>query len=118
MHARLGWPIWLCRALVEVSVLVVGWLLGGTVGIGTILFAVLIGPLVHVALPLLDTRRAASRAMHAPRPASHARTDGGGAASPPAASADGRAQCSRNSGQSLPGVIRECSALLATSIEG
>ena len=57
MHARLGWPIWLCRALVELSVLAIGWLLGGTVGIGTVLFAVLIGPLVHVALPLLDTRR-------------------------------------------------------------
>lgn len=57
MHARLGWPIWLSRALVEVSVLVAGWFLGGTVGIGTVLFAVLIGPLVHVALPLLDTRR-------------------------------------------------------------
>lgn len=58
MNARLGWPIWLCRAIVEISVLVVGWLLGGTVGVGTVLFAVLIGPLVHVALPLLDTRRA------------------------------------------------------------
>ncbi len=58
MNARLGWPIWACRALVEVSVLVIGWLLGGTVGIGTVLFAVLIGPLVHVALPLLDTSRA------------------------------------------------------------
>ncbi len=58
MHARLGWPIWACRGLVELSVLVVGWLLGGTVGIGTVLFALLIGPLVHVALPLLDTRRA------------------------------------------------------------
>ncbi|WP_127819538.1 membrane protein YczE [Microbacterium sp. CPCC 204701] len=57
MHARLGWPIWLCRALVELSVLAIGWLLGGTVGVGTVLFAVLIGPLVHVALPLLDTRR-------------------------------------------------------------
>ncbi|GAA1965427.1 hypothetical protein [Microbacterium deminutum] len=56
MNRRLGWPIWLCRALVEVSVLIAGWLLGGTVGIGTILFAVLIGPLVHIALPLLDTR--------------------------------------------------------------
>lgn len=55
MHARLGWPIWLCRALVELTVLLAGWLLGGTVGIGTILFAVLIGPLVHVALPRLDT---------------------------------------------------------------
>ncbi|GAA2013533.1 YczE/YyaS/YitT family protein [Microbacterium ulmi] len=54
MHSRLGWPIWACRALVEVSVLAVGWILGGTVGIGTVLFAALIGPLVHVALPLLD----------------------------------------------------------------
>jgi uncharacterized membrane protein YczE len=57
LNARLGWPIWLCRAIVELSVLLVGWLLGGTVGIGTVLFAVLIGPLVHVALPLFDTRR-------------------------------------------------------------
>ena len=57
LHARLGWPIWVCRAVVELSVLAIGWLLGGTVGIGTILFAVLIGPLVHVALPLLDTAR-------------------------------------------------------------
>ncbi|WP_374974521.1 YitT family protein [Microbacterium trichothecenolyticum] len=62
MNARLGWPIWVCRALVEVSVLLVGWLLGGTVGIGTVLFAVLIGPLVHIALPLLDTRRTQARA--------------------------------------------------------
>jgi uncharacterized membrane protein YczE len=57
MHARLGWPIWLSRALVELTVLLIGWLLGGTVGIGTVLFALLIGPLVHIALPLLDTRR-------------------------------------------------------------
>lgn len=69
MNARLGWPIWLCRALVEVSVLVVGWMLGGTVGIGTILFAVLIGPLVHVALPLLDTRRPQRRRVDVSRPA-------------------------------------------------
>ncbi|WP_404433214.1 hypothetical protein LG299_02500 [Microbacterium lacus] len=56
MNARLGWPIWMCRALVEITVLSVGWLLGGTVGVGTVLFALLIGPLVHLALPLLDTR--------------------------------------------------------------
>ena len=36
LHARLGWPIWVCRALVEISVLAIGWLLGGTVGIGTV----------------------------------------------------------------------------------
>nr|WP_315267094.1 hypothetical protein [Microbacterium lemovicicum] len=61
MHARLGWPVWLCRLTVEATVLALGWLLGGTVGIGTVLFAVSIGPLVHLALPLLDARRPASR---------------------------------------------------------
>ncbi len=53
LHARLGWPIWACRLGVEGTVLVAGWLLGGTVGIGTVVFALGIGPLVHVALPLL-----------------------------------------------------------------
>jgi len=56
MNSRLGWPIWVCRAIVELTVLAAGWLLGGTVGIGTVLYALLIGPLVHVALPLLDAR--------------------------------------------------------------
>lgn len=60
LNSRLGWPIWVCRATVELSVLAIGWLLGGTVGIGTVLFAFLIGPLVHVALPLLDTRKQAA----------------------------------------------------------
>lgn len=59
MNKRFGWPIWVCRATVELTVLLAGWLLGGTVGIGTVLFAVSIGPLVHVALPLLDTKRKA-----------------------------------------------------------
>ena len=69
MHKRLGWPIWTCRALVELTVLGIGWLLGGTVGIGTVLFAFLIGPLVHIALPLLDTRRTTPSAERAPDPA-------------------------------------------------
>jgi len=60
LHGRLGWPIWLCRALVEITVLVIGWLLGGDVGIGTLIFAFGIGPLVGITLPLLDTRRTAS----------------------------------------------------------
>jgi len=64
LNARLGWPIWVSRAVVEVSVLAAGWLLGGTVGIGTVLFAALIGPLVHVALPLLETGRAAGTRAH------------------------------------------------------
>ncbi|RKT36756.1 putative membrane protein YczE [Microbacterium sp. AG1240] len=54
LHRRLGWPIWVCRLLVESSVLIAGWLLGGTVGVGTVIFAICIGPLVHHALPLFD----------------------------------------------------------------
>jgi uncharacterized membrane protein YczE len=60
IRARFGWPIWLARGTVEITVLVIGWTMGGTVGVGTIAFAFLIGPLVHVALPLLDTKRASS----------------------------------------------------------
>jgi uncharacterized membrane protein YczE len=54
---RFGWPTWLARVSVELTVLTAGWLLGGDVGLGTILFAVLIGPLVHVSLPLFDSGR-------------------------------------------------------------
>jgi len=57
LNARLGWPIWLSRFIVEGTVLFAGWLLGGTVGIGTVLFALLIGPAVHVSLAFFDPRR-------------------------------------------------------------
>ncbi len=50
IHSRLGWPIWLARGLVEGSVLLVGWLLGGNVGIGTLVFALAIGPLCGFTL--------------------------------------------------------------------
>lgn len=56
LHARFGWPIWAARLGVEATVLVAGWLLGGTVGLGTVLFAVLIGPAVHLTLPWFDRR--------------------------------------------------------------
>jgi uncharacterized membrane protein YczE len=46
-------PLGLTRAVVELSVLGVGFLLGGVAGVGTVLFAVLIGPLVHAAVRLL-----------------------------------------------------------------
>jgi uncharacterized membrane protein YczE len=51
--ARRGWPVGVARAVIEVTVLALGWLLGGTVGLGTVLFAALIGPLVHWCLPRL-----------------------------------------------------------------
>ena len=57
LRARFGWPIWAARLVVEASVLLAGWLLGGSVGLGTILFALGIGPLVHRTLPLFDPRR-------------------------------------------------------------
>ena len=61
LHAQFGWPIWAARLGVEASVLLAGWILGGTVGIGTIIFALGIGPLVHRTLPLFDRRRRAAR---------------------------------------------------------
>lgn len=51
--ARRGLPVGVVRAAIEVGVLVLGWVLGGTVGIGTVVFALTIGPIVHVALPRL-----------------------------------------------------------------
>jgi uncharacterized membrane protein YczE len=57
---RTGRSLRLVRACIELTVLAIGWLLGGTVGIGTVLFAVSIGPLVQFFLPLLDTTTPAS----------------------------------------------------------
>ena len=53
IHNRWGWKLWIVRTGIEVTVLTVGWLLGGQVGIGTLAFALLVGPMVGVTLPLL-----------------------------------------------------------------
>ena len=45
--------MWIVRTSIEVTVLAIGWLLGGNVGVGTVLFALLIGPMVNVTIPLL-----------------------------------------------------------------
>jgi uncharacterized membrane protein YczE len=50
---RTGLSIRLVRTTIEVVVLGVGWLLGGPVGLGTVLYAVSIGPLVQFFLPRL-----------------------------------------------------------------
>jgi len=50
---RTGGSVRLVRTGIEATVLLVGWALGGTVGIGTVLYAVSIGPLVHFFLPRL-----------------------------------------------------------------
>lgn len=54
LHHRFGWSIRRSRTVVELSVLVIGWLLGGTVGLGTVVFAFGIGPLVQVTLRWFD----------------------------------------------------------------
>jgi uncharacterized membrane protein YczE len=51
--ARTGTSLRLVRTVVEVIVLGIGWLLGGTIGIGTVLFAFTIGPLTQLFLPLV-----------------------------------------------------------------
>jgi uncharacterized membrane protein YczE len=51
--ATRGLSIGRVRTAIEVTVLAAGWLLGGTVGIGTLTYAVSIGPLVHFLIPRL-----------------------------------------------------------------
>ncbi len=51
--ARTGHSTRIVRTSIEVSVLATGWLLGGSVGVGTVAYALLIGPLVQPLLPLL-----------------------------------------------------------------
>ncbi len=54
--AKRGFNIGKARTGVEVAVLLAGVALGGSIGIGTIAFAVLIGPIVAKTLPLLQIR--------------------------------------------------------------
>jgi uncharacterized protein len=53
IHTRTGWPVGAARAALECAVLALGVLLGGPVGIGTVLFAFGIGPAVQVAFRVL-----------------------------------------------------------------
>lgn len=57
IHARTGWSVRAIRTTIEVSVLLTGWLLGGVVGPGTVLYALAIGPLIQVCLPWFSQRR-------------------------------------------------------------
>lgn len=53
---RTGRSVRLVRTSIEVSVLTVGWLLGGTVGVGTVVYALGIGPLVALFIRLTPDR--------------------------------------------------------------
>ncbi|MDQ6852920.1 MAG: hypothetical protein M3046_04370 [Actinomycetota bacterium] len=52
--AAKGYPLWAVRTVLELTALVAGWALGGSVGVGTILFAFSIGPLGHLFLARLN----------------------------------------------------------------
>jgi uncharacterized membrane protein YczE len=56
LSARTGRSVRLVRTCIEVAVLACGWLLGGTVGVGTVLYALAIGPLTQAFLPLFAVR--------------------------------------------------------------
>jgi uncharacterized membrane protein YczE len=56
LNARTGWSIRIVRTAIELTVLSGGWLLGGTVGVGTVVYALAIGPLVQVFLPFVTWR--------------------------------------------------------------
>jgi uncharacterized membrane protein YczE len=51
-----GWKVWIVRTLIEGSVLIIGFLLGGPLGAGTVLFALGVGPLVGWFLPRITKR--------------------------------------------------------------
>jgi uncharacterized membrane protein YczE len=51
---RTGRSVRLVRTSIEVAVVITGWLLGGVLGLGTVVYALAIGPLVQVLLPRLS----------------------------------------------------------------
>ena len=61
LHHRFGWSVRRARTGIELTVLVVGFLLGGTIGLGTILFAFGIGPIVQAFLRVFDPEGRISR---------------------------------------------------------
>ncbi len=63
LHARTGWSIRSIRTTIEVTVLSAGWLMGGAFGVGTVLYALAIGPLIQLFLPwfhIAPTKKTAS----------------------------------------------------------
>ncbi|MFP5346333.1 MAG: YczE/YyaS/YitT family protein [Actinomycetes bacterium] len=51
---RTGGSLRVIRTGIEVVVVAVGWVLGGTFGVGTVVFALSIGPLIHVLMPRFE----------------------------------------------------------------
>ncbi len=65
VHRRFGWSIRRARTAVELTVLLGGFLFGGTIGLGTVTFALAIGPLVQLTLGWFDRERRVGRRRRA-----------------------------------------------------
>lgn len=68
LSARNGWPVRRVRTLIELSALVAGWGMGGPVGVGTVLFAIAIGPAVQLGFQLFGVTHAPRARGQVPQP--------------------------------------------------
>ncbi|MFI9101314.1 YitT family protein [Streptomyces fildesensis] len=68
LHRRTGRSIRLVRTGIELTVLAVGFLLGGSVGVGTVLYAVAIGPLAQYFLRFFEIPQPTGQPAAAPEP--------------------------------------------------
>jgi uncharacterized membrane protein YczE len=59
IHRKTGWSLRSVRTGIELTVLAAGWLLGGTLGAGTVIYAFTIGPLVQFFLPFFEVKNPA-----------------------------------------------------------
>jgi uncharacterized membrane protein YczE len=54
--AKTGWPVWKVRTIIESSVAILGYFLGGPIGIGTVLIALTLGPSIQWAFSLMGKK--------------------------------------------------------------
>lgn len=76
LSRRFGWSIRVTRIVLELGVLTAGYLLGGKVGLGTVLFALLMGPLMQLSLRLFRFEHRAPAGSERPSPAPGATVEG------------------------------------------
>ncbi|MCM6778149.1 hypothetical protein NDR87_32170 [Nocardia sp. CDC159] len=74
---RTGWPVWAVRTGIEATVLITGFLMGGSVGVGTVVYAFGIGPLIHLLIPVVDRWLPGFHTRPEPEPVPAAAIDGG-----------------------------------------